>query len=121
MKKILPVVLIGLLLVGCYQDNEEELYGKIVCVDPPTITFSSTINGILQSYTCITCHNANTQSGGVNLVGYDNVKISVFNKSLMGAITHQAPFKPMPENLPPMSICDINKVRAWINVGAPNN
>jgi hypothetical protein len=121
MKKIIPAALIALFLVSCYHDNEEELYGTGSCVDPPTITFSSTVNGILSSYGCLSCHNGVTLSGGVNLEGYYNVRIKVVDEGLISAITHSPGYIPMPYNLPQMSICDINKIKAWIKAGAPDN
>jgi len=121
MKKITPVVLIALCLVSCYNDNEEDLYGTGSCVDPATITFASTVNGILSSYGCIGCHNGVTFSGGVNLEGWANVRLKAIDKSLIGAITHSDGYVPMPYNLPQMSTCDINRIRAWIKAGSPNN
>jgi hypothetical protein len=121
MKKIIPAALITLFLISCYRDNEEQLYPNAPCIDPPTTTFSSTVSGILLSYGCINCHNGSNLSGGVNLDGWANVRLKAIDKSLIGAISHSDGYKPMPYNLSKMSICDINRVQAWINAGAQNN
>jgi len=120
MKKI-TAALIALILVSCYHDNAEELYPNGPCIDPPGITYSSTVTGILTSYRCISCHNATLLSGGVNLDGYANVKAKVDDKGLIRAITHSDGYTPMPYNLPQMSVCDINRISAWIIGGAPDN
>jgi hypothetical protein len=52
---------------------------------------------------------------------YAGVKAKVDDKRLWGAINHFDTFSPMPQGYGKMSDCDIKKVGAWINAGAPNN
>ena len=118
-RKLTIAILITTVALGsCYYDVEEELYG--VC-NTGTVTYSSTINGIISNYGCRTCHGSSNPSGGFSLVTYDNVKAKVNDGRLIGAINHMAGFAPMPQGAQKMTQCDINKVQAWIDAGAPNN
>ncbi|MFN2440044.1 MAG: hypothetical protein ABR503_12650, partial [Chitinophagaceae bacterium] len=62
-----------------------------------------------------------TQSGNISLGDYTSVKTQVNNGKLFGAINHAPGFSPMPQGANKMSQCDINKVKAWVDAGAPNN
>ena len=111
-------------LAACKRENEEALIkkqGGNVC-DTTNVTYSANVSLILQS-NCYSCHS--TSSGiinvNVNLEGYSNVKMQVDNNNLISAITHAPGYTPMPYNLPKLSDCNINIIRAWINGGAPNN
>lgn len=105
---------------GCYYDVEEELYPISNC-DTSNVTYSGTITAIINSYACLSCHSGSNPSGGFSLEGYNNVKAKVNDSRLFGAINHLPGFTPMPYSLPKMNQCDINKVKAWIDAGAPNN
>lgn len=111
-------------LAACKKENEEALIkkqGGNVC-DTTNVTYSADVSSILQS-NCYSCHS--TSSGiinvNVNFEGYSNVKMQVDNNNLISAITHAPGYTPMPYNLPKLSDCNINIIRAWINGGAPNN
>ncbi len=125
MKKILFTLstLFCLLATGCYYDKEEELYPQgtgSTCVTT-SVSYSTTINIILQNYGCISCHSSASAPGGVVLQGYTNVKTQATNGRLYGSINHSPGYVPMPLGRPKMNTCDIAKVKAWIDAGAPNN
>jgi hypothetical protein len=103
---------------GCYYDVEEELYG--FC-DTTNVTFSGTVNNLLTSYGCIGCHSGTAPSGGFSLVGHAAVKAKAQGGRMVGAINHAPGFSPMPQGGAKMNQCDIDKIEAWINAGAPNN
>lgn len=118
--KILITALISVFVISsCYYDREDELYGS-TC-DTSAVTYSSTITGIINRYGCLNCHATGVLSGGFSLEGYTNVKAKINDGRLFGAINHSAGFVPMPQGANKMSSCDINKVKAWIDAGAPNN
>jgi hypothetical protein len=120
MKKTFILLAIGIfMLSSCYYDKEDLLYGSDC--DTTNVTYSSTIRGLVNNYGCLGCHVGNNPSGGINLETYDNVKTVIDNGRLYGAITHSSGFKPMPDGAAKMNSCDINKVKAWIDAGAPNN
>jgi mono/diheme cytochrome c family protein len=123
--KILPVALSWLLIAGlggCYYDKEEILYPGTTC-DTTKVTYSVTISGMMTTH-CNVCHStasANANGGGIALDSYSKVKVYADNGRLMGSINHAGGFSPMPKNATKLSTCDISKVQAWVNAGAPNN
>jgi len=117
---VLMICLSSLFFTGCYYDVEAELYGSGTC-DTTNVNYSGTVTAILNSYGCVTCHSGGAPSGGVNLSHYNGVRGKVTDNRLMGAITHSPGFSPMPQGSNKMSACDINKIKAWIDAGAPNN
>ena len=126
MKKVTIITLIVLTaftcsfsLAGCYYDSVEELYGTNC--DTSNVTYSTTIKGLLNTYTCLTCHIGSNPSGGFALDTYTGVKTKVNDGTFWGAINHLPGFSPMPQGYIKMSDCDIKKVKTWIDAGAPNN
>ena len=104
---------------SCYYDVEEELYGSNC--DTTNVTYSTTITELLQNYTCLSCHVGSNPSGGFSLETYGGVKAKVNDGTLWGSINHLQGFSAMPQGANKMSQCDINKVKAWMDAGAPNN
>ena len=117
--KIVLLLIAAISIAGCYYDNEEELYS--CTVDPATVKFSTTINNILTAYGCLSCHSDASPSGNINLSKYPGVKNVVDNGKLYASITHSPGAQPMPQGLGKMGSCDIQKIKAWIDAGAPNN
>jgi hypothetical protein len=119
------IVLTGMVMLsffesGCYYDKEEELYPNGNC-DTAHVTYTTVIASLINNYGCLGCHYGPAPSGGFSLQGYQNVKAKVTDGRLYGAISHAAGFSPMPQGAINMSSCDINKVKAWIDAGAPEN
>ncbi|MDQ3845324.1 MAG: hypothetical protein M3342_15140 [Bacteroidota bacterium] len=121
MKRLVYSIFISyLFLSGCYYNNEEELYPNQYSCGASNVTFSGTINSIIVN-NCTECHSGSRVEAGVNLLGYANVKTKVSDGSLLGSVTHSRGFHPMPHDRPKLSSCDIGRIKAWINAGAPNN
>jgi hypothetical protein len=118
-KILILLAVTGLTISSCYYDKEDLLYGG-TC-DTTSVTYSSTITSILNNYGCMGCHVGSNPSGGINLDTYANVKASADNGKLYGAISHAPGFIPMPDGAAKMSSCNIKKVKAWIDAGAPDN
>lgn len=117
--KIIMFLLVVVITAGCYYDNEEELYN--CAIDPATTRYSTTINNILDSYGCIGCHGNIAPAAGITLSTHAGVKSAAEYGRLYGAINHLPGFEPMPQGSGKMGACDIRKVKAWIDAGAPNN
>ncbi|MCG8327611.1 MAG: hypothetical protein MI974_07995 [Chitinophagales bacterium] len=114
------VLLLALVLVaGCYYDVEEELYPTLEC-DTENMSYTNDVLPIVQG-NCYTCHDQGSNFGGVILEGYESLKTYVDNGRLLGAIRHESGFSPMPKNAPQLVACNIEKIEAWINAGAPDN
>ncbi|WP_276497077.1 hypothetical protein [Pontibacter litorisediminis] len=116
---------LGLLLavaVACTDDNAEDLMPQPdpqQC-DTSAVTFSGAVAPILAA-NCYGCHAASIAEGGVVLDNYALVKEEAAHGHLLGVITHAPGFPPMPQGAPKLSDCDINKIRKWVEAGAPNN
>ena len=62
-----------------------------------------------------------TSGSNVNLGDYSHLKQYVDQGWVKSAITHDGTVTPMPYQRPQLDDCDIKKILAWINAGAPNN
>ena len=82
--------------------------------------FSTTITPILETY-CNGCHGGGSPLGNVDYNTYAGVKATVTNGKLIGSIKHLSGYSAMPQNSNALSNCNISKIQAWIDAGAPNN
>jgi hypothetical protein len=108
-------------LAGCYYDKEEILYPNNC--NTTGVTYSVTVTGIL-SANCYACHNtanASANGAGIQLDSYSKLKPFVDNGKLMGTINHAGGFPAMPKNATKLPACDISKIQAWVDAGAPQN
>lgn len=119
MKNLLYIILISGFTAGCYYDVEEDFRMDTEC-DTGSVTYSEDILNIVSSR-CYKCHAAELNLGNITLEGYDRIKIYATNGRLLGAVRRDPGFSPMPQNEAMLSDCDIMKIEAWINDGAPNN
>lgn len=116
---ITAVILVTALITGCYNDNEELLYGsstedcstvqaKYVTDILPIVTTKCAIAG---------CHDANApaNSSGFSLLTYDELRSKVDRISVR-VVTQMT--MPPTGPLPP---ADISKFKCWIASGALNN
>jgi hypothetical protein len=126
MKKI-GIIAVGsflfITLTRCKYDKEDQVYPQTTC-DTTNITLSGEINNIL-SANCFRCHsstNAATLGGSYNLQDYNTIHAAATDGRLLSSITQDNKLAPpMPEDGGKLSDCEINKFRAWINDGAPDN
>ncbi|QMU28865.1 hypothetical protein [Adhaeribacter radiodurans] len=109
------------LITGCASDNEEDLYANPGTCDTSAVTFSGTMNAILENRGCKGCHGAASPSGGVILDSFAEVQKRANSGQLMGAITHAPGFTPMPFGGTKISDCEIASIKKWIDNGTPNN
>ncbi len=119
--KILTVIAGLFVLNACYYDSEEELYPSMggEC-DLSNVTYSNTVAVIL-SDNCYSCHNSTIAQGSVILDNYNDLKVYVDNGRFWGAINHESGYSPMPQNLPKLPQCELDKIRTWIDNGALND
>ena len=125
--KIWILIIIGFPLLitvtsGCYYDNKEELFQFVQeeeCIIP-SATYANDIVPLLVAH-CNRCHRNDRQDGNVNLEGYQHVKPYVDDGSLYGSTIHDPRWPVMPTSGVRIPICEIEKMRIWIENGAPNN
>lgn len=87
--------------------------------DPNQFAFAADIEPIFQ-LACVGCHKQGNLSGNVNLDGYSNIIIQVNNGRLLGSISQQPGYSPMPKG-GKLTDCEITKIKNWIDSGARNN
>ena len=122
------LVCIGIYVTGCYNDNEQALYGntKSTC-DTTASTFAAVISPIIvQNCAVPGCHtNSSYQfNGGVNLDGYANIQKYIKSDNgtnFFGTMRQLPGHSPMPLGAAKLPDCTINKLQAWFNRGYPNN
>ena len=114
-------LLMGAVLLwnSCIYESKDEL--RPSRCQTANMSYADSINPILVNYGCVSCHNSNFSSGGVNLDGYSNVKFNVDNEAMIKSIRHEMGFSAMPPSSPKMDQCDIDRIKSWIQDGAPNN
>lgn len=117
MKRFSILVLAFTLGVACSSENEEDLQ-EAPC-DTSSVTYSSEVQAILASNcTSAGCHSGPNGIGGLDLNTYASAKRIADDGALVNRITGNGNIMP-PAG--PMSSCDIEKIRAWVNDGAANN
>ena len=122
MKTFVVFVMTLTILASCKYDNIEELYPEC---NTTNVTYSGSIKQIIDN-NCYSCHNNNNTSGGISLEGYANVAAASqipagSYGSLYGVITWDAGNSPMPKNAAQLDDCSIQKIKAWIDAGSPDN
>lgn len=103
---------------GCYYDNEEDRFPNPSC-DTLDMRFSIEIRDIMQA-NCDRCHLSSSSSfSGIPFETYDQVKEVADNGKLLDRINNAG--SPMPQDEGLMSLCNRQKIEAWVNAGALNN
>jgi len=110
---------------SCYYDSEEELYGRdnsLLDCDTLTVNYTSDIRPIIDQR-CLDCHNNTPNEGAASYASYSQIRtyLDGNKKGFMESITHTGSSKPMPEDNPKLSECEIAQLRIWIQNGYPEN
>lgn len=123
MKIICLTALVALFFTGCYYDKAELTYpsnGTATC-DTTAVKYSVDMLSIM-SANCYSCHSGTASSGGgIVLDTYTGLKTYANNGQLLNSVLQNGSVPAMPLGGAMLSACDINKIRAWINKGTPNN
>lgn len=88
--------------------------------DTSDVSFFNDISPIIRR-NCQGCHSGKNPQGGVSLTNYQEIVKTVDNATLEGTITWEPGYSPMPKNANQLSNCNIQLIKKWISVGAPNN
>lgn len=115
MKKIIYLALVMMVFFACKQESREEL-------DPcytGNVTYTNFIAPLVQNYNCIGCHNSRSAPNGINWEGYTNAKSAAMTGRVYGAVSHTPGYSPMPKSGGKLTDCEIKKMKAWIDAGAP--
>ncbi len=112
---VLMLTVVSLLgLSSCYYDNEEELYGSDC--DTTAVSYANDIWPIINGNCQTGCHGPGGSGNGI-FTDHASVLAKVTNGSMLARVVEQ-------QNMPPngeLTACQVEKFRAWILNGAPNN
>lgn len=103
-------------LVGCYFDKEDELYGNAEC-DLTAVSFSSHISPIVANSCAVSGCHVQGGSSGLILENYTQLKAKVDDGSFENRVLIS---QDMPPGTP-LTECQIELIRTWLQAGAPNN
>ena len=124
-RPVLAGVAALLLAVGCTYSHGDPAAVVVPCdASAQTATYAAVISPIFDSH-CRECHASNVAGtlGGGNVFGdYQSIK-RYPAASLLGTI-EQIPgsgYSPMPKGRAKLSACDIERIRAWMAAGEPEN
>jgi hypothetical protein len=116
------LVAIGLLLQGCYYDNETVLYnvgaGGSAC-DTTNVTYSGTIAPIMAT-SCNMCHVASS-GNRVITSDYPNLILAIANANFVRDVNWTSGADQMPKNGQMLPSCVLAKINKWVKNGALNN
>ena len=90
-----------------------------ICDPTTNATFSGVVWPIIQN-NCYGCHSGSSANKGFHLENYHDVSIAASNGKLLGGLTGKQGYSIMPPS-GPLSLCNINQIRKWINSAKPNN
>lgn len=88
--------------------------------DTTAVSYSGFVAPLLANY-CVGCHSGGAPSGNIALGSYAGVQSVALNGRLIGAITWASGYQQMPRSSAKLPNCTIDKIKAWVNDGAPNN
>ena len=117
--KIVLIVAVVLFFNACSTLVEEDLNQDTGC-DTQAVSWTDDVLPILE-ISCLGCHNAGAAQGGIVIDSHESITAVIDRGRLLGAIRHDPGFSPMPRNAAQLSACNIEKIAAWVNDGAPNN
>lgn len=105
---------------GCYYDVESDVYPSGQVCDSLAISFSMDVFPII-SNKCLGCHDASSNSGGITIETYSQLKAQVDNGALSCTVNHLSGCTSMPQDAPQLPECELKAINVWINEGALNN
>jgi len=86
--------------------------------DTVSVGFSAFIQPLMQSR-CVGCHSGSVPQGGIDLSTYANVKTQALNGKLYTSVSRSS--NSMPKGGAKLDACTQQKIKSWVDDGAPNN
>lgn len=130
-KHLIALSSLVLIIGGCAYDNYEDLHpkesvlkpGSSSCDTTVAMKYSTDIKPIIISK-CGTdnnsCHGS-APASGLNYTSYQDLGSVAKSGALLGTITHNPNYTPMPKGGVKLDDCSIGKIKKWIAAGALNN
>lgn len=120
---LIIAILAIIILQSCYNKKADLIIPNNNCDTSVVISYRNDISNILQQ-NCFRCHATDkyaSMGGNHQLDSFLPLQQMVMNGKLLLAINHLPGAVPMPYDGGKLSDCDIMKITAWVNRGAPNN
>lgn len=118
-KSALPTAQINLiktwLAQGAQNNGCDENFGGC---DPANFQFSTFVQPLIQAK-CQGCHSGNNPQGGIKLTSYAEIKTVALNGKLYSSLTRTSNW--MPKGGSKLDDCNLQKIQAWVDAGAPQN
>ncbi|MBK6931353.1 MAG: hypothetical protein IPH12_10995 [Saprospirales bacterium] len=114
------ILIIGLAWAGCKKDEKRDYLAEADCtlIDPETNRYTNVVQPImLLSCALSGCHDAATQSEGINLSTYTGVKTAFQTKDVLCAINHGEGCEPMPKGGAKLNGATLNLLACWAKNG----
>jgi hypothetical protein len=116
---IIATISLSALFSACESENKEELFPvdpAVVCTTD-SMSFSMDINPIIAKNCAISgCHVSGFNDG--DFTTYQGIKDKIDNGDL---IRERVVIKKDMPASGPLPDCEINKIKSWLDAGAPNN
>ncbi len=117
---LLMFLALNFALSACYKDNEEDLYPDGNNCVTENVSFSKTIQPVINN-NCVSCHSGAGASAGIRLGNHSEIVASIDGGRFLGAIKHEQGFSAMPQGGNKLNSCAISQIEAWIAQGKLNN
>lgn len=113
---ILNLLGVTMLFLGAISCKEN----AVICETPEEVSYTQTIAPLIEAK-CFKCHaeaSYKYKASRVKIYNYESLKKRAEDGSLLGAITHQKGFVPMPfRKGEKIDTCSIAAIATWINTG----
>ena len=84
--------------------------------DTVGLSYTNFVQPLMQAK-CQGCHSGANPSGGINLSTYASAKSVAQSGKLVASVTRTSNW--MPKNGQKLNQCTVDKIKAWVNAGAP--
>ena len=119
------IILIGFIAGGCKKDSAEEVVEDLSGCNPDssiTVSYCRDISVIMKNHCGYSgCHSNSDKKAGIILTRYSNISDQTKNGEVICTMEHSGCGDAMPLNAAKLPDSVIAKVKAWKNLGAPNN
>lgn len=116
----LPAELISTIRTWILQGAQNNSCQDNAPCDTANISYAQDIVPIISSR-CQSCHSGPAASGGLDLTSFGILQTVALNGDLYSAVSQDGSVTPMPYLSNPIPQCEIDKIHAWVQAGAPQN
>jgi hypothetical protein len=88
--------------------------------DSTEFRYSADIAPIMLTF-CNGCHSGAFPSAGIITSTHSGLATTISGGSLLGSVNHITPYSAMPQNAAKLDLCNLTKIRNWVQAGALNN